>query len=75
MIGVLHTDSFKELKWLKFLNIFNDGRYYENQDVYHRNTLHVFDPKLISQFTELEEINLSHLGMWGYINADFVKNL
>jgi len=35
----------------------------------------VFDPKILSQMVNLEEINLVHLDMWGYISDDFVKNL
>jgi len=67
--------SFVNLIWLKHLSIFNDARYYENLDVYHRNTIYVWDNKIMSKLWSLEEINLCNLDMWGRINEDFVKNM
>lgn len=67
--------SFKDLIYLRHLSIFNDGREYENNPVYHMNTVYAMDSQLIAQLTKLEELNLANLDMYGFITADFVKNL
>ena len=71
----IFPDSFINLKWMKHLNIFNDGREYENSIIYHRNTFYAFDSEIVSKLTELEEINMQHLDMYGFITENFVRSL
>jgi len=56
------------------VNIFNDGRMWEQKKVYHRNTLWKFDPNIFAALTDLEEINMSFLDMIGWINGDMINN-
>ena len=51
--GVIRK-SFSDLVHLKYLNIFNDGRLYEQKKVYHRNTLWKFEPDIIAPLVNLE---------------------
>ena len=62
------------LEHLRFVNIFNDGRNFEQEKVYHMNSIWVFDSKIFSYLPNLEELNLVHLNMQGYISEDFVNN-
>lgn len=73
MNGYIDCESFGNLKYLKFLNIFNDGRKYEQEPNYFMNSLWYLDTKCFEFLTELEDINLQNLNMNGYIGEDFVN--
>jgi hypothetical protein len=73
-IDGLMPDSFKNLKYLKHLTIANDGREHEGEVNPHRNTIHYFNGKIITQLINLEEINMQHLGMHGPL-SDYLSNL
>lgn len=48
---------------------------WEQKIVYHRNTIWKFDPNIFAALTSLEEINMSYLDMYGYINAEMINGL
>ena len=73
--GFINGTSFRGLTNLRFINIFNDGRMFEQLDVYHKNSIWFFDSDLFSEFVYLEEINMAHLDMIGYISESFAEKL
>lgn len=73
--GYLNPDTFKNLVHLKYLNIFNDGRVYEMEELPHKNTIWILDSTVFSSLSNLEEINMNNLDMLGKIDAEFVSAL
>lgn len=70
----LLPDSLGDLKYLKHLTIANDAREHEGDDNPHRNTIYLWNPNVFAKLTNLEEINMQHLGMKGYL-TDSLYNL
>lgn len=64
--------NFTNLVHLKHLHIFNDGRIIENERKYHINTIWLFDPDIMSGLIALEDVNLVHLDMIGYLNDKLI---
>jgi hypothetical protein len=68
-IDGLMPDSFGDLVHLKHLTIANDGREHEFIDNPHRNSLYLWNAAVFQKLTNLEEINMQHLGMKGSLTG------
>jgi hypothetical protein len=67
-------DSLVNLVHLRHLTIANDGREHEGEVNPNRNTIYLWNSKVISQLTNLEEINMQNLNMTGVV-GDSLLNL
>ncbi|CDW71879.1 leucine-rich repeat-containing protein [Stylonychia lemnae] len=72
LTGVL-DETFSNLVYLKHLTITNDGREHENITNPHMNTLYYWNNAIISKLTNLEEINMQYLYMFGYIDSSITN--
>lgn len=65
--------TFGNLVNLKHLTITNDGREHENVTNPHMNTVYMWDSTSIGKLLNLEEINMQHASMVGYLESSITN--